>query len=454
MTDAEIVDNAILQLLLPERNAMDPARELSVDAYNIEPMQEGDIRLAPAGSSMVTGWSNVADAIKHTITGRMHIDFIDRTSNYSDEVVMKLQRVVPQSEAYYHVAPWFMDWYTNSSLIDPTIQPLVSELNNIARASMNHMIFRGEDKLYEKVCSTLSRRWETTNPQVLAELKVASSRTSQAISSGTSDESSVQSTFQHLGGQSNLIDFTLMLWIALYFSACQSEGETGRIWGLTNRRRDHLEITRPDTMIEDIAKRRQEMQMAYFVESPSGYIPEKDLIEIARIPTAEKAPILEMLSRIGITREVLFPDVVDFLKHGQDRITLEGLLHLFVEWLRNDEYGRVISATDGIIAKSDRSDFKFEACLYLRGLARALNGDPHRGYQDLLEFKKAVGEDRGSTPILASNLYALLLASRSGNISRLKSRLDLTVWKGLYSLTLGGYRVRDIAEANVEDREQ
>ena len=91
-------------------------------------------------------------------------------------------------------------------------------------------IFRGEPQCYERVSSSLYRRYqnieaddfdiEIVQSEILDEAKKYTRET---------DDFGILTQLQHYGGQTNLIDFTEDCFIALFFACVGSPAEDGRV---------------------------------------------------------------------------------------------------------------------------------------------------------------------------------------------------------------------------------
>ena len=422
-------DDIVWALIRSERTCLDPAAELSVIAEDFEKEEHGGAWMPPAGHWIFRKDEKILKDVIATLD-QLGIEVEDYTADGESWVLMKLSRVRDVARRCRYAAPWFIDWYVSSSLVDTTIRGIVGQLH---KASLEgDMIYRGEDKLYGQLNSSMSRYLGTNDPGVIASQIRYNRLTSKPLSAGYSDES-VQGTFQHLGGESNLIDFTSLVWIAVHFAVRESDSDIGRVWGLRITT-SSLTITGPanmDNMVEDIASRRQQAQHGWFVESATGVIQERDLSELATIAGELKPAVREFLGWLGINDAALFPDLAHHLENREDGIPFLVFLQLMIDWIRNGRHVDVVRATDTVAAHYGKESQEAPSCQYLRGLAMASSGDYTGGFKDVREAKRLLGSERASVEIMNKNLAALTLA-KSRRVRPGKISLDLTLWKELW----------------------
>ena len=113
-------------------------------------------------------------------------------------------------------------------------------------ASGEDYIFRGEPECYERVCSSLYRQYqnieadsfniEIVQGEILQEAKKYTHET---------DDLGILTQIQHYGGQTNLIDFTYDILIALFFACLGSPTENGRVVFLKKSGPTSKYITQP-----------------------------------------------------------------------------------------------------------------------------------------------------------------------------------------------------------------
>ena len=354
--------------------------------------------------------------------------------------IVKAQ-LVPKTEPtefFWYAAPWFMNWYCTSTLIDPEIRSIAHRLFETWITGWGRTIYRGEPAQYQSVRSSLSRHWNTTSVEALRIIKERMRNKANART-GVS-ESTPEPGLQHLGGQSNFIDFTLNIWTAAYF-ACQEEDQAaGRIWAFNaQRRREGIEIVQPQPTGIPFADKRIQCQQSVFVESESGELDRNILKLVCTIDQRIKRKILDCLKNIGITTEALFPDLLGMIQDEDETIPISATAHIIMEWIKGSGVERALLTTDSLLdGESSKSPLNKRTYLYLRGIALAAANRPHEARQCLEE---AVQLFDGKVPrVLAKNMRLIQLAEKSGDCSRLKRSLDFAVFDNLYQHVLEGYQ--------------
>ena len=173
-------------------------------------------------------------------------------------------------------------------------------------------IYRGEPERYPNVSSSLYRAFEkaTDGVEIEAfnidiaqkEMLVEAKKYTHKI-----DEFEILLEIQHLGGETNLIDFTTDYHIALFFACDGSSDKIGRVI-LLNKATESISIKKPQNPVNRIIS-----QKSVFVQPCDGYI-EPD-IEI-EIPYDLKQPILNHLQKFhGISTETIYNDLQGFIRH-------------------------------------------------------------------------------------------------------------------------------------------
>lgn len=213
------------------------------------------------------------------------------------------------------------------------IEALVDEIRQGGR------LFRGESEHYPKVSSTLYRRFEsilTTTTKLTPhklqkslghyakkhfgrELEKFKQDTGEIMRwSGGYDPTKftedqvrrVWPMMQHLGGATNLIDFTTDPKIALFFSCSSSLGKNGRVLTFQGSHGyDLIDAQWPQNRIKS--------QKSRFVWSDSGYVSDED-VKVTDVPQELKVPILKWLVRQipSISHATMYEDMPGYAKHS------------------------------------------------------------------------------------------------------------------------------------------
>ena len=367
-------------------------------------------------------------------------------NGHKGQVKAVLMPMEKPTKRFWYAAPWFMNWYCASSLIDPEIREVVRRLCDVWFKGWGRIIYRGESAEFPSVRSTLSRKWHTTSVEAIRSIKeknridAAQRRQMNAAESADPD-----AAMQHLGGASNLIDFSLNIWTAAYFACRGGTAGNGRVWAFDAQTvRKETRIVQRSSTGDDTADRRTERQQSIFVEPDSGVIHANDLEMVCRFEPALKTKMLDFLKSIGIEEAVLFPDMLGLVQNEDDAIPMKALAHMIMGWIKSGDLERAYSSTTGLLCgHSSESDLNKRTFLYLRGITTALLMHPKESHRDLVESAALFG--RKVPKALRRNLNYVGAAAKSGDCSRLRTRLDLEVPDGLWSETLEGYQfVEDI----------
>ncbi|MDE0603723.1 MAG: FRG domain-containing protein [bacterium] len=227
------------------------------------------------------------------------------------------------------------------------LQELLTRLISRAHESETRVIFRGESKCFRRISSGLYRDLHEIDDRSF-HIGAAQQRRielAQRYAPHLSNDD-VLTRLQHLGGKTNLIDFTRDLNIALFFSSYDSPEEDGRVilMGEPFVHREQRDLSaRYKLVARGAPANMADVQKSVWVESESGYIDEED-VTIISIPSALKPGILSHLRvAYGIEASTVYNDLSGFIR-GQDRLRDPD-----AEWhagLRAAEAGRHESALD------------------------------------------------------------------------------------------------------------
>ena len=127
------------------------------------------------------------------------------------------------------------------------------------------------------------------------------------------DDFEVASELQHVGGNTNLIDFTKSYLVALFFACDGAHCKPGRVILLkqTEQIKNKYQIKEPQC-----PRKRITAQKSVFVQHPSGVIEKDDIEEIICIRPSFKQPILTYLrERHCIYTQKIYNDLQGYIKH-------------------------------------------------------------------------------------------------------------------------------------------
>jgi len=195
-----------------------------------------------------------------------------------------------------------------------TVEDIIREIEE--KSANGDYIYRGENKYYEKVSSTLYREcqeivdvdivdMDTIQKQMLYAAqdydinRLGQSRSQQVYwmwGGGynpleyTERQFEILAELQHWGGETNLIDFTTDYRVALFFACDGSYNEGGRVIVQDQK------TMKPITWNPTEPAHRIEAQKSVFVRPPDGFI-QPNPEDIIRIPKNLKVPLLKHLLR-------------------------------------------------------------------------------------------------------------------------------------------------------------
>ncbi len=202
------------------------------------------------------------------------------------------------------------------------LHDLLAQLTSRAYEMGTRVIYRGEPECFPRISSGLYRQlYEIDdlgfNIDAAQQRRIELAR--QYAPSLSDDD--ILTHLQHLGGKTNLIDFTRDLNIALFFGSYQSPDRNGRI--ILMEEPDALREDRRAIAVYKLVPRGNpasmtDVQKSIWVEPMRGCISEKD-VTIVEIPRALKSEILSHLRVVyGIEASSVYNDLSGFIR-DQDR---------------------------------------------------------------------------------------------------------------------------------------
>ena len=203
------------------------------------------------------------------------------------------------------------------------LQHLLARLTSRAHEPETRVIYRGEPECFRRISSGLYRDLYEIDDQSfhIGSAQQRRIELAQRYAPHLSDDD-VLTRLQHLGGKTNLIDFTRDLNIALFFSSYHSHDEDGRVILMEEppARRDQRDMFASYKLVpRGTPASMTDVQKSVWVESRSGYIDEEH-VTIIEIPSALKAEILSHLRVVyGIEASTVYNDLSGFIR-DQDRL--------------------------------------------------------------------------------------------------------------------------------------
>ena len=189
------------------------------------------------------------------------------------------------------------------------ILDLIKELN--LKSEGRNYIYRGERKPYPEISSSLYRQYKdidnkgfdigVVQTEILAQAKLYTRYT------GEIDDFEILSQLQHYGGETNLIDFTTDILIALFFACDGEPNENGQVILLSETGANYT-VNAPTIPVHRVLA-----QKSVFVRPNEGFVKPNDVVAI---PKDLKPAILDYL-RINhdISVETIYNDLHGFIKH-------------------------------------------------------------------------------------------------------------------------------------------
>lgn len=203
------------------------------------------------------------------------------------------------------------------------LQDLLARLTSQAHELGPRGIYRGESKCFPQISSGLYRELYEIDDRSFSIGSAQQRRIERArqYAPHLSDED-VLTHLQHLGGKTNLIDFTRDLNIALFFGSYDSPDKDGRVILMEEplvRREQRDVIASYKLVARGTPTNMTDVQKSVWVEPGKGYIDEED-VTIIEIPSALKQEILTHLHVVyGVEASTVYNDLSGFIR-DQDRL--------------------------------------------------------------------------------------------------------------------------------------
>ena len=175
-------------------------------------------------------------------------------------------------------------------------------------------VYRGEPECYPVVASGLYRKCRPDSENEAFDIAQVEQETVEAARQYTTsgDDDDILTEIQHLGGATNLIDFTDDYLVALFFASDGGKGKDGRVvlhWPEPGA------VVRPKHTMNRIVS-----QKSVFVRPARGFIVPDARDETVVVPGIRKSDILEYLDRYhGISKRTVYNDVHGFIRHQAPR---------------------------------------------------------------------------------------------------------------------------------------
>lgn len=263
---------------------------------------------------------------------------------------------------------------------DSEIQKLLQNIRG--KTSQGEYVYRGEPEKYDKVSSTLYRKYAEDIQAEKFDIQIAQKEMLEQVKAYTdfTDETDVLTELQHYGGKTNLIDFTTDYLIALFFACDDSPNQDGRVI-LLNRESNQGKITSPKKNLNN----RVISQKSIFFQSPKGYLDEEDsAVEIISIPKEMKQPVLHYLRKYhGIARHTIYNDILGYIQNQKKHQGTYTEFYIGLTFQEKGEYEEAIKHYDQAI----RINSQFAEAYNNRGNAKDLLG---RHEEAIADYDEAI----------------------------------------------------------------
>ena len=261
---------------------------------------------------------------------------------------------------------------------DSMIQNLLQRIRE--RSSQGEYVYRGEPEQYDKIASTLYRKYKDEIQAKEFDIQIAQEEMLEQVKAYTdfTDETDMLTELQHYGGKTNLIDFTTDYLIALFFACDGSANENGRII-LLNKNSNQGKITSP----KKNQNNRVISQKSIFFQSPKGYLDEKDsAVEVISIPSEMKQPFLEYLRKYhGITTHAIYSDIFGYIQNQEKHQTAYTEFYIGLTFQEKGKYEEAIEHYN----EATRINPQDATAYNNRGVAKGELGRPEEAIADCNE---------------------------------------------------------------------
>ena len=289
------------------------------------------------------------------------------------------------------------------------LQELLARLVSRANEPEARVIYRGERKSFPRISSGLYRELHQIDDQYFdigsAQRRRIERARPYAPHLGDDD---LLTHLQHLGGNTNLIDFTRDLNIALFFSSHDSLDTDGRVILMEEplvRREQRDVMARYKLVARGTPANMADVQKSVWVESRSGYIDEED-VTIFEIPSALKPEILSHLRVMyGVEPATVYNDLSGFIR-GQDRLRDPD-----AEWhagVRAAEAGRHECALRFFARYEESEDAPRVELQYRRAISYWYTDRRAEALAAMATFRRRSPDDARAFPVEMESAYAEL----------------------------------------------
>lgn len=451
MSDQSVINHIaqVTALLDPVRRYGFPA-DLVVKCIAIDAFQAGDVQMPPAGMVQLPVVGGV-DGVAAVLSGAGINLLPSLDADYEGDVLLwpepRRPGVPVQVWPMLGAAPWYVRLLVEAEGIGANVAQCIQAAIGEQEASGRGRVFRGEDGLYPEVASGIARKYQTSDPAVISSISERGLAHARGFVGRDRDSSDLRADIQHLGGLTNKVDFSKNIWVAMYFASGGNAEQDGRVWALDAAKAERTGIRidqEPSSAAMSAA--RMNNQSGVLAESRSGVIPRDVLQEVVRIPGSAKALIRSLVERMGITQNVLFPDILAHMddESTENTVSVEELVRMWLGALQRGQSRRVIDESARLLETVDPKapDVAKIVCgSYCGSLAAAIAGDIWRARHLMQQAVGALPERAGLPPALRKNRSII---RKGGSRRRMKASLRLDPFEELWRIMSAPYRIKSV----------
>ena len=163
-----LVDQNLLSLLSRIRAIEDPARYVRVALLPTPEMKPGSIRVSKGIGTIKNSddYHTIMDVLRNEL-GLAVQDKTETESQTETLIDICFEYVKPPDILFYYAAPWFIRWLCDSTITPDPIRDKSISILRLFLARGPNLIYRGQNKKYGSVRSSLSRYWHTCSKEAL-----------------------------------------------------------------------------------------------------------------------------------------------------------------------------------------------------------------------------------------------------------------------------------------------
>ena len=226
---------------------------------------------------------------------------------------------------------------------------IVSRLASIA--ARGNYIYRGENKQFKRVSSSLYRRYQdiVEEGQGLAAIQeeiLSQAQNHSPITTNAEEDEETLAELRHNGGDVNLIDFTTDYLVALFFACEGKPSKPGKIHIITAVGEEYLTYKPTHPIHKTTA------QKSILVSPESGFVTPEESVTIE----AEDKPIVQKYLRIlhGLSSETIYNDLYGVIQHQEAHKKAYNALHKGIALAHQGKHQEAIEQYDECLTRNSQ----------------------------------------------------------------------------------------------------